>query len=147
MIENFLRSLFSASPSRDDRTGPALALAALLVRLARADSDYGPTEQGRIDALLARKFGLGTAEAWELRAKGEAAEAGAADTVRFTRALKDAIPHEERGDIIEVLWDLALINGSRDTGEDALIRLIASLLGISDRDSALARQRVIATRD
>ena len=39
---------------------------------------------------------------------------------------------------------LALADGERDAGEDALIRLAANLLGVNDRDSALARQRVAA---
>ena len=33
-------------------------------------------------------------------------------------------------------------DGERDAEEDALLRLVSNLLGINDRDSALARQRV-----
>jgi uncharacterized tellurite resistance protein B-like protein len=46
--------------------------------------------------------------------------------------------------LIEGLWSVALADASRDADEDAVIRLIASLLGIGDRDSAIARQRVEA---
>jgi len=62
--------------------------------------------------------------------------------VRFTRAVKDAVPYEDRIGVIEALWQVALADGERDAGEDALIRLAANFLGVSDRDSALARQRV-----
>ena len=44
--------------------------------------------------------------------------------------------------IMEALWSLALADDGRDAREDALIRLVANLLGISDVDSAIARQRV-----
>ncbi|MEL6934344.1 MAG: TerB family tellurite resistance protein, partial [Pseudomonadota bacterium] len=43
------------------------------------------------------------------------------------------------------LWQVALADGSRDASEDALIRMASNFLGVNDRDSALARQRV--TRD
>ena len=44
--------------------------------------------------------------------------------------------------VIEALWKIALADGERDAEEDALIRLVASLLGITDVDSAKARQRL-----
>ena len=66
----------------------------------------------------------------------------APDTVRFTRALKDAVPLEDRRGLMAALWSVALADGGREAGEDAVIRLVASLLGITDRDSALARQQV-----
>jgi uncharacterized tellurite resistance protein B-like protein len=37
---------------------------------------------------------------------------------------------------------VALADGVREPEEDALLRLVANLLGINDLDSALARQRV-----
>jgi uncharacterized tellurite resistance protein B-like protein len=49
--------------------------------------------------------------------------------------------------VVEALWDVALADGIRDAQEEALIRLAANLLGVNDRDSALARQRVQARRD
>ncbi len=39
------------------------------------------------------------------------------------------------------LWQVVLADGTRDQEEDALMRLLASLLGVNDRDSAIARQQ------
>ncbi len=119
-----------------------LALAALLVRLARADGNYSEDERLGIDRVLGARFGLSPFEAGALRREAEALETAAPDTVRFTRALKDAVPPEGRLALMEALWRIALADGGRDANEDALIRLAASLLGLTDRDSALARQRV-----
>ncbi len=69
-------------------------------------------------------------------------ETEAPDTVRFTRAIKDAVPYEDREGVIEALWEVVLADGVRDHEEDALLRLLANLLGVNDRDSNLARQRV-----
>ncbi len=77
-----------------------------------------------------------------LRAQAETLEAQAPDTVRFTRALKDAVRHDDRIALTEAMWEVVLADGARDDEEETLMRLVASLLGISDVDSALARQRV-----
>ena len=136
-----LLSAFSA-PAPAPAPDAPLALSALLVRLARADGDYTATEAAGIDGLIAARYEMSLPEATAARRGGEALEAEASDTVRFTRALKDAVPHEERAGLMEALWSVALSDGTRDADEDALIRLAVSLLGANDRDSALVRQRV-----
>lgn len=141
MFAELLRRL--AGPAAPDPLGAddaRLALAALLVRLARADGDYADVEIARIDAILARRYGLSPFEATALRAEAEHLEAQAPDTVRFTRALKEAVPHDDRLGVLTAMWAVVLADGSRDDLEDSSMRVIANLLGINDRDSALARQ-------
>ena len=119
-----------------------LALAALLVRIGRSDGSYDDDEIARIDRILATRYRLSPFEATRLRHQAEELEAQAPDTVRFTRALKDAVDYENREQIIEALWEVVLADGVRDDEEDALLRLVAPMLGVNDRDSNLARQRV-----
>ena len=119
-----------------------VAIAALMVRIARADHHYGKDERAHIDALLARRRSLSPADAADRRAAAEMIEAEAPDTVRFTRAIKDRIPLEERAEIIGALWEVALSDGARSADEDAAIRLVAGLLGVTDVESAQMRQRV-----
>ncbi|WVX47741.1 hypothetical protein ROLI_008120 [Roseobacter fucihabitans] len=119
-----------------------LALTALLVRIARSDNDYSPQEKDRIDQITARRYGLGPGATSALRQEAENLEAEAPDTVRFTRAIKDAIPYEERRAVVQALWQVVLADGARADEEDALVRMVTNFLGISDRDSALARQAV-----
>jgi uncharacterized tellurite resistance protein B-like protein len=71
-------------------------------------------------------------------------ETHAPDTIRFTRALKDTVPIEDRAALLEALWSVALVDGTRDGGEDQMLRLIVNLLGLSDVESGLARQRAAA---
>jgi len=59
--------------------------------------------------------------------------------VRFTRAIKEAVPYEDRLGVIGAAWKVVLADGTRSGEEDALMRLVASLLGVNDRDSNLAR--------
>ena len=39
------------------------------------------------------------------------------------------------------LWSVALADGLREAHEDQLLRLVSNLLGLTDVDSALARQK------
>lgn len=143
MFADFLKRLTAPAPEPLDDTDARLALTALLVRIARTDGEYMAEEAEQIDRITAHRYGLSPFEATALRKDAETLELEAPDTVRFTRAIKDAVPHEQRIGVIEAMWQVVLADGERDAEEDALVRLATNLLGISDRDSALARQRVI----
>lgn len=142
MFADFLKRLTQPDPTPLADADARLALTALLVRIARADGDYAPRERALIDRIAARRYALDEAEAESLRAEAEALEAEAPDTVRFTRAIKDAVPYDERLAVIEALWAVVLADGNRTDEEDSLLRLVSNLLGVSDPDSAMARQRV-----
>ncbi|MBI1416536.1 MAG: TerB family tellurite resistance protein [Limimaricola sp.] len=146
MFGDLIRKLTQPAPAPLASGDARLALGALLVRIARADGDYATDEQVRIDKVLAGRYALSPFEAAALRRDCEALEAEAPDTVRFTRAIKDAVAYEDRVAVIEAMWDVVLADGIRDAEEDSLMRMIAPLLGVADQDSALARQRVEARR-
>jgi uncharacterized tellurite resistance protein B-like protein len=141
MLDGLLRRLMAPARDRLPEPGAQLALAALLVRIARTDGSYAADEEAQIDRVLARTFALVPAAAAALRVEAEALERDAPDTVRFTRALKEAVPHDDRLALMEGLWEVVLADGHRDDDEEQMMRLVASLLGITDVDSALARQR------
>jgi uncharacterized tellurite resistance protein B-like protein len=142
MFADFLRRLTAPGSSRLPDPDARLALAALLVRIARSDGDYATEEADRIDRIIRIRYDLSPFEATALRRDAEVLEHEAPDTVRFTRAIKDAVPYEDRESVVEALWAVVLADGVRDHEEDAQLRLVANLLGVSDRDSNLARQRV-----
>lgn len=118
------------------------AVAAVLVMAARSDARYQPAEIAAIDAVLIQRYGLDFAGAAALRAQGEAAEAEAVDHYQFTKAIKQAIPLEDRIAVLEALWRVILVDETRDPHEDALMRQLVDRLGLSEMDSALARRRV-----
>ena len=134
-------NLFSRKPlGSNDEIDEKQAMAALMVRIAKSDDDYAIAECERIDAILSILYGLSPTEVSSLRNHAEALEADAPDTVRFTRAIKEAVPYEDRFEVVRALWQVVLADGERDHEEDALMRLLASLLGVNDRDSAIARK-------
>lgn len=144
MFRNLLSRLFTDDPNpvRLASEDAEVAIAALMVRLARADDRYSREEQDRIDQVLSRRRGVTRREAAERRAAAEMIEAEAPDTVRFTRHIKDRIALEDRLTVISALWEVAYADKRRSSEEESLVRLVSGLLGVTDRDSALARQRV-----
>ncbi len=142
MIKDLLSRLIQPEPAPLGDTDARMALTALLVRVARSDNQYSGDEKTRIDEITQARYGISASDASALRIEAEEMEAEAPDTVRFTRAIKDAVAYDDRLAVIEALWKVVLADGKREKEEDALLRLVANLLGVSDRDSALARQRV-----
>jgi uncharacterized tellurite resistance protein B-like protein len=144
MIDLFQRLVGRKTDDPPSEADERTALAALLVEAAHADGTYDAEESARIARVLAARFGLSSAAAAALRAEGEAAQAAAVDLVRFTRAVKDAVAHEDRVGVIEAVWEVIYADGVREMHESALIRKLCGLLHIEDREAGLARQRVVA---
>ncbi|SCZ54776.1 Uncharacterized conserved protein, tellurite resistance protein B (TerB) family [Epibacterium ulvae] len=146
MFKDILNLLLAPINEPLQDTDARLALSALLVRIARSDHDYAEIEKDRIDRIIGTRFDLELGEATLLREQAEEMEAEAPDTVRFTRAIKEAVVYEERIAIVEAMWQVVLADGDRDPEEDALLRLATNLLGVNDVDSARIRQKVETDR-
>jgi uncharacterized tellurite resistance protein B-like protein len=121
-----------------------LAAAALLVEAATMDSSFDAAERGRIAELVQERFALGAEEALDLIAEAERAVAASVQWHGFTSAIKDGFDHAERVALVEMLWEVAYADGRLHDYEASLLRRIAGLLYVSDRESGEARKRVLA---
>jgi len=139
-----LKSLFRPQNTARTEVPQDVAVAALLIEAARADGVYDADETRAVKSLLRDMFELSEADADALHDRGDAAQDGAADVVRFTRVVKMALDEGERIAIIEALWRVVLVDHHRDPHENALMRHLAPLIAVSDFDSAGARRRVLA---
>lgn len=144
MFADFLSRLTAPKPEPLTPSDARLALTALLVRVARADGDYAASEQDRILSIIANRYALSGSDAQDLKLRAETLETEAPDTVRFTDAIKAAVPYEDRVSVIESLWSVAMADDEKDDHEVALLRMVARFLGVSDLDNNLARQRASA---
>jgi len=146
MFADFLKRLTDPAPAALPDSDARLALTALLVRVARSDNNFSAAERSSIQSIITARYGLDENGRDALLADAEVLEAEAPDTVRFTRAIKDAVPYDDRLAVVEALWQVVLADGARAKEENALLRLVANLLGITDMDSAQARKRVEAKK-
>jgi uncharacterized tellurite resistance protein B-like protein len=137
-----LKNLFSGNQSSDanaDAPSAELATAALMVEAAMTDGVYADVEHDRIMEILTGSFELSQADAEAMLSQAEDLAEQAVDHHRFTKIVK-ALPHDQRMVMMTHLWSVALADGERDAHEDALLRRLAPLLALSDRDRAEARQ-------
>ena len=72
MIDAFFRKLLASNPNPLSHLDAQLALATLLVRVARTDGDYADVEIARIDAVLERLYALSPEQTVALRQSAEA---------------------------------------------------------------------------
>ncbi len=141
-----LQSLFQspetpvAKSSFDDTK---IATAALLVSAATMDDTFGDDEQHQIRGILKASFELTNEEVDDLLALGLKADSDAVDLFGWTRTLKDAYDADARVRLIEDLWEVVYADRHLHEYEANLLRRIAGLIYVPDRDVGLARRRVL----
>jgi uncharacterized tellurite resistance protein B-like protein len=145
MLKNFFFKKKETKDSKEQDERQALAV--ILISVARSDWEYTLIEASRIDSILQKRFSITGEEAQDIRNQAEKQEEQATDLVRFTKIIKKFVPLDQRADIIELLWEVVLTDGVRDDGENSLLRMLGSLLGVTDREIAFSRQKVNKTFD
>jgi len=120
-----------------------LAAAALLVEAGRMDSNFDDAERETIARLLRGRFTLSQAETEELIAAASAEVEDAVELYSFARMVKDRFSHDERIELMGMLWEVAYADGQLHDFEASLLRRIAGLIYVSDRESGSARKRAM----
>lgn len=147
MIERIKHMLFAGGAKGQAQRKEAaieLACAALLVEAAVLDGEFDDAERATIERLLTDHFKLDTREVADLIRDAEAAIEDANELYTLTRTIKDKMEVEERTTIIEMLWEVAYADGELHDYESNLVRRLAGLLYVSDRESGEARKRVLS---
>jgi uncharacterized tellurite resistance protein B-like protein len=141
-----LLSLFEhagvAEPESPEGDPLQRAAAALLVMAASLDGRMDAHERASIERLLNERLGVSDAAA--LMEEAEEAAAESTDFFGVTRVINDRLPPEQRVAVIEMLWEVVYADGSVHDYEANLLRRIAGLLHVSDRDAGEARRRATA---
>ena len=145
MFDQILKFLVSPdlASAAEPAGEPRLAIAALLVEAARSDGIYRDGERQVVAGLLRRLFGGAEDEAQRLVADAEAALARSVQLFAFTRPIVEQVPPEQRVRIVELLWETVYADRVLTAEEDSLVRRVAGLLYVSDRDRGAARLRVL----
>ena len=124
-----------------------LALSAIFIRIAKLDGNFDTSERKKIKELLKNRFELdeeGTEKVLDMAAK---LEGQSNDNIQFTKIIKDTIAYEDRFNLLKDAWILVMADGKRTYQEDGFMRLFCSLLGLSDKDNALARQFILRNQE
>lgn len=147
MLASLKNLLFGAgeedvAAGRHDATALHRAAAGLLVEAALLDGHFHDKERRRIDALLRERFALSAGAAETLIAAAEAAAGEKVESYTVTRTIRDHFDPSERVRMIEMLWEVVYADGALDDFEANMMRRMAGLLYVTDRESGTARKRV-----
>jgi uncharacterized tellurite resistance protein B-like protein len=144
MFDGLLRFLTGVDDGRQsgEQDNATFALAVLLIEVARSDDRVEVRERGIIERALALRFGLDRSEVTRLMKAAEEGAIKATDLHHFTQTVVRQFSEEERIGVIEMLWEVAYSDGLLTGDEDALIRRVAGLIYVSDRERGEARRRI-----
>jgi uncharacterized tellurite resistance protein B-like protein len=122
-----------------------IAVVALLVRAAStADSRFDERERATIANIAAEHFGLAPDDVADLVATAASDEEKTLDLHRWAQTIKKRYGEEERITLIEKMWEVVYADGVLDDYEANLLRRVAGLIYVPDRESGQARLRVMA---
>ncbi len=132
------------APARHSFADLQIAAAALLVEAAQMDANFDVAERTKILDLVRARFELTEAEAQSLLELASDKVASASQLYGFTRVVKDNFDHEERVELIEMLWEVVYADGTLHDLEASLLRRITGLIYVPDRESGAARKRALS---
>ena len=145
LINQFTKPLNEMKPSVGD--AGILALTAIFIRIAKLDGNFDSSEQEKIKELVKNRFELDEEKTENVLDTAAKLEGRSNDNIQFTKIIKDHIAYEERFNLLKDSWLLVMADGKRTYEEDGFMRLFCSLLGLSDKDNALARQFILKKKE
>ena len=128
------------SKSADDLQ---IAAAALLIEAARLDEDEHPDEMRAVRRLLQERFDLGDEETDHVIELASERQERSVELHSFTHVIKTRFSHDERVQLIEMLWEVVYADGRLHDFEANLMRRIGGLIHVSDRERGEARKRAL----
>jgi uncharacterized tellurite resistance protein B-like protein len=147
MFNDLMRFFQSVKPHRKAPVppprvpNPRLAVAVLMVEAALQDERFCERERTMIESLLMRRFCLSAQEYAQLIAAAEAQNKQMVQLHGHTDDISDTMEMAERIELVGMLWDVAYADDRLHPEEELLIRRIAALISVGDRERVVARQR------
>ncbi|MDX8378640.1 MAG: TerB family tellurite resistance protein [Gallionella sp.] len=132
MLNIFKKILGDSTPTISKRKEPdiALALTALMVQVMQQDDHLNAAEYDAIMQGIQSRFSLSENAAKQQIKLAIQASDQANDLHQFTAPLIKTYSAQERIDIIQQLWLVAMADKHIDPYEEALIRKVAELIGV-----------------
>jgi uncharacterized tellurite resistance protein B-like protein len=107
------------------------------------DGVFDEKEKALILVLIQKQFNLDLEQANKVLSEGKQLAENSTQLYGFTRVIKESWGLEKRIRLLEMLWELAYVDGELNAAEDMLIRRIAGLIHVEDRERMEAKQKVL----
>ena len=144
-----LRKIFEVGGHSTEQTSQQnvddlhLAAAVLLIEAARMDDTFDSEERIIIANLVRSKFALSEDEASSLINLANQVAKDSIELSRFTKQIRDSFGHDDRIEMLEMLWRVVLADGKLHDHEASLLRRAAGLLYVTDKENGEAKKRAI----
>lgn len=132
------------APSEAPKDELATAVAVLLARAAVLDGTLDGPERAVMAERLSGRFAVPQAELDKVLEDAAKQADEMVDMYGFVRTVKDRLDEAGRIELMEALWEVVYADGTLHEYEAQLMRRLAGLLFVSDRDSGEARKRAMA---
>ena len=145
MLKQFFTSLLITNKNNIGKNHEMgmLSLTAIFIRIAKLDGVFDKEELQEIRNFLNKRYHLLEHDIDDIISEAIKLENDLNDNVQLTKKIKDTIAFEDRFDLLQDAWRLIIADGKRSYQEDSFMRLFCSLLGLSDKDNAIARKNIL----
>lgn len=141
MFKKLTEMFSTAKPEANAPMTTELAVAALLVHLARIDGEFDSDEHSRINQILKKHFDLEETEVAQLVERAEKKDSEAVDFYQFTSLLTQQ-EMDQRIEIIAMMWSVVFADDQNHELEDNMVWRVAELIGVSSRDRTVLRAKI-----
>ena len=119
------------------------SIVSLLVEAASIDGDIGDDEKNKILSILVHQLKLDSLKAKEILEETISVSGEQIEIWSKTNNIRSELDYEERLKILELMWEIVLVDDVLDVFEAQLMRRVSGLLYISDVDSGNSKKRAL----
>jgi uncharacterized tellurite resistance protein B-like protein len=141
-LRGLLQGVLDPAPDAPDGEAQ-LAVAALLILVARADGRLLRVEEEGLERIMRARFGVSPEAAARLLAWGEAISREMDPAATIAERILHDIPARERPDLLAMAYRVAAVDGQVHDFEDDLLWRVGRLLGLPDDDVARIREQAL----
>ncbi len=143
-LKTAFQNITSKNKNEDEYEGEDIqAVIILLLEACQIDGDTGNIELEYIKKLLINKFNFTPDQAEKNLIEALEKSDKRIEIFSQIKIILNEMNHEERIDVIEMMWGVILSDGIIDDFEANLMRRMNGLLYVSGEESALAKQRAL----
>ena len=143
-LKTAFKNITSKDKNEDEYEGEDIqAVIILLLEACQIDGDTGKIELEYIKKLLIKKFNFTPDQAEKNLIEALEKSDERIEIFSQIKIILNEMNHEERIDVIEMMWGVILPDGVVDDFEANLMRRMNGLLYVSGEESALAKQRAL----
>ena len=143
-LKTAFQNITSKNKNEDEYEGEDIqAVIILLLEACQIDGDTGKIELEYIKKLLIKKFNFTPDQAEKNLIEALEKSDERIEIFSQIKIILNEMNHEERIDVIEMMWGVILSDGIVDDFEANLMRRMNGLLYVSGEESALAKQRAL----